>query len=194
LNKYVKWALGILGTILLGAIGSGVWEWILADLFSWLGNSFISIASTFSKVYVDSLYKDIWKGAEYSYLREIYVITFVIYLMLPLIILRIRIRKPNKKTDTNNKAQKKFILGVLIAALIFTLTIKIWETNYTVDTAKTLIANISILAPNIDPEEIKILKSEFNMVKDREAVHSLKDKIDKLSNDNQIKIHDMDFL
>ncbi len=36
-TKANKWVIGILGTILLGALGSGLWDLILRDFFAWIG-------------------------------------------------------------------------------------------------------------------------------------------------------------
>lgn len=52
----VKVLLGILGTILLGAIGSGFWERVLSPFLSYLSSTLTSALSSASKAYSDSIY------------------------------------------------------------------------------------------------------------------------------------------
>ena len=53
--------LAVSATLLLGALGSGLWELLLKDLFIGLGNFTLSILTTVWSGYVDILHKDIGK-------------------------------------------------------------------------------------------------------------------------------------
>jgi hypothetical protein len=61
-NKYLKWFGGILGAIILGAIGSGVWESILKHLLTSTRDFFLNIVSLGIKSYKDATYSEIGKG------------------------------------------------------------------------------------------------------------------------------------
>ena len=61
-NKLVKIILGVIGTILIGAIGSGVWERFLSPLIDSTASRLASLFSLVSKSYANSLYSDIGKG------------------------------------------------------------------------------------------------------------------------------------
>jgi|GEM_PF-1520861 len=61
-NKYLKWFAGILGAIILGAIGSGVWESILKHLLTSTRDFFLNIVSLGIKSYKDATYSEIGKG------------------------------------------------------------------------------------------------------------------------------------
>ena len=164
MNKYTKIILGAIGTILLGAVGSGVWDWVLSGFFSWLGNSFVTLVGTLSDSYVDSLYKDIWKGDSYPFLKDIYAFTFAVYLMLPVLVILLK-RTPQRRNSENSNNRKKrhlYTLLIMLFALFVTLTIKVWETAYTVKVAQKLNANISILAPHIENVELLTLKAKFS--------------------------------
>ncbi|WP_046156897.1 hypothetical protein [Chromobacterium vaccinii] len=52
----VKVLLGILGTILLGAIGSGFWERVLSPFLGYLSSALTSTLSDASKTYSNSIY------------------------------------------------------------------------------------------------------------------------------------------
>jgi len=191
LRTYFKWFLGIVGTVLLGAIGSGVWDWILSGFFSWLGASLLSIAGGISQTYLDLLYKDIWKGPNYAHLKEIYILTFVIYLMMPVLLV---FSRKKRKVSKSKKPTNLIALLFLSASLAVMLTIKIWETTFTVKAASVLKANIFIVKPNISSEEYFNLESMLYSVKDEKSAIELKDSIVSISEKKNIKIHSMDFI
>ena len=56
INGGWKILLGITGTIILGAIGSGVWERLLSPFLSYLSSSLTTAISSISKTYSDSIY------------------------------------------------------------------------------------------------------------------------------------------
>jgi hypothetical protein len=195
MNKYIKWIAGVLGTILLGAIGSGVWDWVLSDAFSWLGNFVLTTGSSLSQTYLDSLYQDIWKGSSYSYLKEIYNLTFVIYLMLPFIMVLARKKRlETSKTNKPKKAPNKYKLAIMICAIGVMLVIKVWETTFSVKSATVLQANISIITPYISTEKALELNSLLNSVDSQKKAITLKEAINSLANENNVKIHTMEFI
>ena len=56
MNNFFKLIIGGIATIILGAIGSGVWEKLLSPLLSSIGGSISSFLSSVSTSYSDSLY------------------------------------------------------------------------------------------------------------------------------------------
>lgn len=56
-NKVLSWALGILGTLIIGGLGSGVWEVALKPLFSFLGNGIISFLVNKSTSFSNEIYQ-----------------------------------------------------------------------------------------------------------------------------------------
>lgn len=58
-NKVLSWALGILGTLIIGGLGSGVWEVALKPLFSFLGNGIISFLVNKSTSFSNEIYQTI---------------------------------------------------------------------------------------------------------------------------------------
>lgn len=62
-SKPIKIILGIIGTIVIGAIGSGLWERILSRIFDSATSSLAALFSLISKSYANSLYSDVGKGS-----------------------------------------------------------------------------------------------------------------------------------
>jgi hypothetical protein len=60
-NRSAQAAVWVLGTIFLGALGSGLWELALRDIFTGLGNLTLRFISTIWGGYVDLLHKKVGK-------------------------------------------------------------------------------------------------------------------------------------
>lgn len=58
MKKILKILLALLGTIFIGAIGSGVWEKLLSPLFSYSLGGITYLLSKTSEVYEDSIYEN----------------------------------------------------------------------------------------------------------------------------------------
>ncbi|MGD1396438.1 hypothetical protein ACP6IB_26525 [Vibrio harveyi] len=197
MNKFFQWTLGIIGTVLLGALGSGLWELFLADALVFIGKGILSILSSLSSTYLDSLYKNIWKGSDYSYLHEIYVLTFVTYLMMPILIIRSnRVRGNQRKEGDDSKTPKSkyFKLLVLLSALAITLTLKVWETSFSVEKATKFRANIEILKADITVQEYDQLCALLYQVTDRQSALKLNERIDKYAHKHGVVLHDIDLM
>ena len=57
IKNVIKIILAAIATILLGALGSGVWEKILSPFLSYIGNVITTTASSLSSTYSDSIYR-----------------------------------------------------------------------------------------------------------------------------------------
>lgn len=61
-GKKLKWLLGAIGVIFLGALGSGLWRWAFEPLSTWFGKSLFTIATLGLESLRDSIYVDVAKG------------------------------------------------------------------------------------------------------------------------------------
>ncbi|MDT8419964.1 MAG: hypothetical protein RQ754_06000 [Desulfuromonadales bacterium] len=75
----LAWIAGILGTIFLGALGSGFWNLILGPLVSKLGNVVVRISSLGIKSLKDKLYYEASKGHKNHLLK---ITTFLIFVFI----------------------------------------------------------------------------------------------------------------
>jgi hypothetical protein len=71
-------------TILLGAIGSGLWEWLLKPSLMELSQFGLSVATLGVKAFKDSLYQEIAQGLHEEPSLRMYVVVFS---MLPIVVL-----------------------------------------------------------------------------------------------------------
>ena len=56
-HKVLSWVFGILGTLIIGGLGSGVWEVVLKPLFSFLGNGVINFLVNTSTSFSNEIYQ-----------------------------------------------------------------------------------------------------------------------------------------
>lgn len=75
-SKKIKYGLGIIGAIFIGAIGSGIWEVALGPALSFLSDSTIGFLSLVFSSLEDSIYESIAKGytEESSYMSVVLIL------------------------------------------------------------------------------------------------------------------------
>ena len=77
MRKSTKVVLGIIGTIILGALGSGFWDLCLRDFFTWIGHGILSATTLGITSVRDSFYVEIAKGRTDRV--GIYLLTFAFF-------------------------------------------------------------------------------------------------------------------
>ncbi|EGR2464993.1 hypothetical protein DYC54_17610 [Vibrio cholerae] len=86
MNKYIKLTLGTIGAIVIGAIGSGVWEYILQPVLKNGSNAFLELATLGAESYKDDLYQEVAKGyqekASFSLLLSFNALLVSAYLVI----------------------------------------------------------------------------------------------------------------
>jgi hypothetical protein len=82
-NSKLKWTLGILGTIILGAIGSGLWSLLFEPVSLWTGRVLFTIATLGLDSLRTNVYAEVAKGLhEESSLVILTLIVFITFLAL----------------------------------------------------------------------------------------------------------------
>ena len=193
--------LAVLGIVILGAIGSGIWDWVLSDLFVWTGSSTIKLFSLISSTYIDNLYSEISMGASYLYLQEIHALTFSIYFLLPIIVFVSRVLNIKSdddgdiKKNKNKNSKRKFNFAVtsLLVIVVF-LLLQVWQTHHKVIVSLYFERSIEILSPYISSEEVKLLRSKYRQVNDEKTTHNLKARLEELANENKIILPTIEIL
>lgn len=76
--RVAKWIIRILGIVLLGAIGSGVWQIVGAPVVTFISELIISSINLLVGTYKDSIYSNASKGFRESSATALYVLFFVL--------------------------------------------------------------------------------------------------------------------
>lgn len=61
-KKTIKWVLGVIGLIFLGAIGSGLWQIGIQPIFDWVSDKVFSTTTLGFSLLSDAFYRDLAKG------------------------------------------------------------------------------------------------------------------------------------
>lgn len=115
--------LTILATIFLGAIGSGLWDFFLSDLFSSAGKYLISFYGSLSDNYFNQLYKNLGNGSSYPYLAAIHSFVLSLYILIPFVASRtsrpLRSKLISNSAISENPIKLKRLLISLKGILLF---------------------------------------------------------------------------
>jgi cation transport ATPase len=149
---------GIFITIVLGAIGSGLWELFLGDVIRWLASGFVYSASYFFDSYLDFLYRKVGFGHKSS---SISVIPYTLVMALAVAFMWNFYFKLWGQEST--KALKYSIASICVLATLFIVSNVIRDVH-TQATAQHIERSIDILAPYIGAEESLMEKSLYRSI------------------------------
>ncbi len=196
-NKYIKILLGFVAAIIIGAIGSGLWERILSKIFDYIIELTINIMNLFITSYKDSIYASASKGFhEFSatYLHSL-VLALIPALYMVTLSLYYKIRhRENKKEEKPDSRLKKFMFSkkgnyalifITIAAFISCM-IGSFKLIYTNDVATYSFRCMEIIAPYLSDQEIKEIRSQYYMIKNAKDFSEFDSKIKGIASKNNI--------
>ncbi|MEH6464371.1 MAG: hypothetical protein V7771_10725 [Shewanella psychromarinicola] len=195
--------------ILVGAIGSGLWDLFLKDLLFWVGDLFVYIASSIYKGYFDRLYEDVGKQFDaLLYLPGLALISVI--LMSPLVMfsyISIRLRRTEMSLDNdeenenpeisktehfisnqfeNHRFRFKLILifpMFLISIIFLDLLISSASSNSAVMVVER---RLEIIRPYISDNLSYKIASDFRLVDSRLKLQNLIKAIEDVANENNI--------
>lgn len=184
-----KAAVGIIGTILLGAIGSGVWELAFAPMASRIGRGILTVFTLGLESARDGIYQSVAKGHHelpslylYGFLA-ILVMFFPLFIVLPAFA-RARIRRaltskvPTELESMRRRLQRRLFgvtaVGMLLGAAFF---VRFVMHNY-VNLAVTYFEqSMRIVGPYLEVYQERQLRSDFASIKNKRDYTELMSKI-----------------
>lgn len=213
--------LSLFSVILIGAIGSGFWDFFLRDMIYYLGGIFVHFMNFIFAGYTDRLFENVGKQINGLILiPSIFIVTLII--MLPLImyllarILRYKIvdsvntlsENNTEKTVIENVPIERFMLWIGAIAIkrrrlymIIMLMPSIISSIVYTDVLVTEVTNSSavtqmdrwldILRPDINENEYYRLISEFRLVDDRKSYQDLVDKVQNYAINVSVKLPEL---
>lgn len=156
-------------TVLLGAVGSGLWEFALRPCFSWLASFCIDGLLSISSGFTTAVYVDIAKGQADRIDKAILGYGTGAVLGLGGIGLKTWARE--KGPTPKRKASKVlFPLTVFVCSVVlFGFFLTLFMTNRINDFEQL----VSITAPYLDDAQLKKVKSEFGQIHRRDDYEKL---------------------
>ena len=165
MKRLINILLGIIATIILGAIGSGLWERLLGPFLDWLTKSTIGLYASVMLTYRDSIYENAAKGFHES--NSLAVHTIVI-MLLPLLYFYVLQRHPTKTRDPNDPV-RLFIRSRRGYWLLFGLTIAVMfgtmfsalRLRHINETITYTLASFEIVRPSVGEAKYVELRSRY---------------------------------
>lgn len=165
----------ILITILLGALGSALWETVLKGFFLFLYNQIVLYAlNTFS----DSFYSKVSHSIS-SFNHDIYAYIIMIFLVTAIY--------PNnlyKVLHSENKTKTQLLNSVVYIVILLSILYNYTITMLTYSIATDTLDDIEIISPYISDLEYKTLKSEFYQMDSKTDYNHLIEQIENILDDN----------
>lgn len=103
-SKKIKYALGLIGAILIGAIGSGIWVVALGPAFSFITEITISFLSLLFSSLENSIYESVAKG--YSEESSSMAVTLILYIFSLYLGYSIAVLIPKKSKEKKSELDK----------------------------------------------------------------------------------------
>jgi hypothetical protein len=215
ISGWKKIALGFAAAVLVGGVGSGVWELGLKPLVQWLGRLLLTAATLGSNSVRDSIYREAAKGFhEASSLELFWVTVLIIFMCSPLALAFIYGRRSGKKkaaaieSELNglDEAEQSSFLEKRIAKLeqqMYALALGatgfwfLFASIQFVDYLKPVEANLAytyfaqsmtICRPYIDEQQARVLQSRFASINGRDDYIKVTDDLKQIAVSNRLNL------
>jgi hypothetical protein len=201
------------GALVIGALGSGVWDYLFKPLFIWAGSSLLDVATLGKQSLVDGMYVEVAKG---SYERAANVVNQLLIAGLcafgiapPIIGLSLmRILRRKKAEETLNTSDSEpaafvrrvakiasplfFALLVVQAVTSGALIIQTARLSYIIRAANYIEQCQRIVAPFQSNDERLLLTSAFARIDSKTSYIAVLDRLQNVAQSNAIKLPDFD--
>lgn len=195
MSNWIKITLGILGTIFLGAIGSGLWERFLSGFVDSLVGLSIELVSSIFKSYKDGIYETASLGFHETH--SLQLLLFV-NILLPIAYIRLLQRHPENRKEEGEIDKKigSFIKGRYGYTLIKILTLSVMiscliiasKLSYTNRVVTYSTRSLDIVKPYIPESEYDTLVSYYYQVRNADDYSHFNEKIKKIAKDNSLRL------
>lgn len=214
ISGWKKATLGIVGTILLGALGSGLWELALRPAGQWLGNGVLTAASLGSSALKDQVYIDAAKGyheesANSSFVELTPLTLFFCTAAYLWVNSRIRGHAPEKQFDADGKPQAEvdarekqirvwkteghFLMNVLLLFGLLTFGDYAVQSlrDRAADDAYTFFAQSMIICkPYMHDDQAQTIESRFASIRGRADYINVTDDLRQIAASNHLRLPD----
>jgi hypothetical protein len=191
-NKIVSWIIGTFGVIILGAIGSGVWQILGEPIVDLIAKFIINSMGLIFSTYKDSIYSTASLGFHESSANNTYVLLLLLISCIPVsFLLGRRLGKTTKNTSPEIKNKtlrifKGFVIINIILMVSMSLNI-VTKINYVASVILYVEVSLDRLAPYESPSKLAELKAQFREVTTATEYYQLYDDIEALIKSNGLK-------
>jgi len=182
--KYLKLIAGILATIILGAVGSGLWESVLSPALDKLSRSSIQLVDGIYTGYLDSIYKSAAYDLPNVYQQKIAALIFIIVGATWAGSLisrsnwwqRLASYLPQERRTKFSAISSAYFLGVALSVFAMGIFL-ISKADYVQKTISYSHQSLEILHPYIGTDRYLLLKSEYYRITSASSFEKFNDQI-----------------
>jgi len=197
MEKILKIIMFVVVTIVLGAIGSGLWERVLAPLFDNLVQYTNYLMNMCSNIYKDSVYREVGNGfREYSSVTMHTLILMVMPMSYWFATLQIR---KLLRSESDDKLSSKFAsflvskkgyysLLLLTISLSIAIFISIAKIIYVNEVITYSFRSLNIVAPYLPDQEIENLKSRFYSIQSASDFYAFNERLLAVANKDHVHL------
>lgn len=168
-----KWALSILGGVVIGALGSGAWKHAMEPALLWMRDALLNVTTFGLDRYRDALYAEValgnQEGVALSSFSLLVGLVFGLGTSPFLLLLFRRVTRGNEGGGLQS-AGRRYELPVLVfgSAMCVALFL-MWNHVKYVNAAVTHVRQMeAIVAPVVSSDELMIMRSQFAQIASRE--------------------------
>ncbi len=202
-KKLHYWFGGVLGAILISAIGSGVWLRFLSPALSWFIDVVIQSLSFISGTFKDSIYREAAKGFHEAPSLETFTLcsalmtgvmvasAFALYALYTRKFKRSTSGKLSKEelSKIRRNTKRYCVIGwILVLVIICIYLPTCFKLLYVGRITTQSLNSIDIIAPFIEQKEYLSLKSDFLRIKNAEDYEAFHRKMVELSDKHEIEL------
>jgi len=214
LPRWLKWTGGVVGTILLGAIGSGFWQRLGDPLYTFVRDSVLNLATLGLATLKDSIYADVSRGFSEASTRtqEDLAFWFSYVLLAGLVgatfwIRDARRRFQNLMKDKSDTAQNELtreqlansirrslmhtgivlpIVWMLSIFIVFGHLFQAAKDTYTAKAISNYQQLLNLIGPFVTSDEVKTLNSRFAQIRTAHDYVVLNDQLKSLAQQHKL--------
>jgi len=186
-RSLLKVALAGLGTIFLGAVGSGLWDLFLGSIVRWMFEMLATALGKLSATYLDNLHSDIGKGLrdETSFLPFMaFVVAIILFNLVGLIAL-LRARRSGGTSAEGTPPRYARAIAFLVfgkgwwitaAVVIINVVLyshELFSVRYRYSAVVWVERSVEILRPHIAEPKFHELRAAYRSINGAESFYSL---------------------
>lgn len=177
---------GVAVAIILGALGSGIWERLLSPAYDYCSSAVVGLFGSVSISFKNSIYREAARGFHERHALSLltYILSGVggLYTGFLVVHLSRRSTKIGKAISSLLRSSKaSFILLLFVLAILFATLITSMRENFVNQVTTYALNGIEILGSDITAEEQAKLRAEFFQIKDAEDFYSFHNRLQALA-------------
>jgi hypothetical protein len=192
MTKPTKWILGVLGTIVLGALGSGFWELFMRDFFTWIGRGILSVITLGITSVRDSFYVDVAKGRTDRV--GLYLVSYALFLLGVLsgfIFGKGWRRKRMNAPETISERDVRIVrwsIVFCIASFVVTMLFRSITVSYVSGAVDHFEQTYTVCAPYLPANERELIRSQFAQIRTKDDYVAVLARLQEVAAKNNLKL------